>query len=495
MSHPDASPAEIDASESPSFFARKFGITSIKEDRIRWNKDWETCLKSLKNSGVVFEEMQFVLRKCYEEYPGFLPDIQKDVIRKQNALQTLLASMFSQGNFATVWLLLDEPNRQKHLMHGLVQASERALFHEDARASCPEITMTGLLKGSGNALLKFLELFQEMKSSVSEDAPCLMPCEWWDHVVDDVPKPLSDEDQFVHAMLAMVRNDFIAEFIIGVAESFSRAVVNKDKDIKSILNVMEQDLSIADGFAHALKTKRDKPIIRCENCEKSASELGSDARFMVCSTCKAKLKFSLHYCSQKCQTEDWKRHKVNCGKKAISKRLPGTAGDSTWAYPAVPDMYREMLNNGNGRTMNLRDIGAGTPQFVRSSALQLQVSMIEADKDADYFLFTASQEPIRFVVHEFFMKMVFRLLRTNAMSSKERTGTCALAQYLLKEMASTPGLSKESILRQLSSEYGIDMEVALKEFTERGGPSNETFLEKMGKGVRAMGPKLMSMGG
>ncbi|KAH7903472.1 hypothetical protein BJ138DRAFT_1020581 [Hygrophoropsis aurantiaca] len=463
------SPTEPDASlEAPlAIFARKFGITNVKEDQVQWNKDWERCLGSLKNSGAVFEEMKFLLQKCYEELgTEFLSGTQQILVKKQNTLQTLLAMSDSdKENFNTMWLLLEESDRQKHLMRGLVLASERALFYDDARASCPEMTITGLLKESGNAFLKFLELFQEMKSSVSEDAPCFMPSEWWDHVVDNVPKPLSDEDQFVHVMLTIGRNELIAEFIMGVNESFSRAVVNEDDGIKSVLNIMDQDPAFANGFARTLRNKRDKPIIRCENCEKSASELGSDASFMVCSICKAKLKFSLHYCSQ-------------------------YVWYSAWAHPELPDFYREMLNSGNGQTTNLRDIGAGTPQFARSSALQLQVSKIEADKDADYFLFTAAQEPIRFVIHDFFTKFVFRLFRANAMSSKEQTCTCPLAQYLLKEMASTPGLSKESILRQLSSEYGIDMEAALQQFTERGGPRNETFLEKMVKGMRTMGPKM-----
>lgn len=52
------------------------------------------------------------------------------------------------------------------------------------------------------------------------------------------------------------------------------------------------------SWAHALSVMRDKPIIRCENCTKSPEEIGGNAKFMVCSGCKSKLDFIVHYCSQ-----------------------------------------------------------------------------------------------------------------------------------------------------------------------------------------------------
>jgi len=41
-----------------------------------------------------------------------------------------------------------------------------------------------------------------------------------------------------------------------------------------------------------------KPIIRCENCAKSPDMFEDGVKFMQCSVCKAKLSFTVHYCSQ-----------------------------------------------------------------------------------------------------------------------------------------------------------------------------------------------------
>lgn len=54
----------------------------------------------------------------------------------------------------------------------------------------------------------------------------------------------------------------------------------------------------ARGMSKALADLREKPIIRCENCTKSPEEIGREVRFMMCSCCKSKLDFAVHYCSQ-----------------------------------------------------------------------------------------------------------------------------------------------------------------------------------------------------
>ncbi|KAH7928127.1 hypothetical protein BV22DRAFT_1005538 [Leucogyrophana mollusca] len=481
-------------SQRCSVWASKFGIADIAQDRVQWNKDWERCLKSsMQKSSFVFEGMRYIGGATAEEREEHLPKVRNALVKGQKNVHELLESLLGRGRFDTMWLLLEEPERKKHLFHGLEVASKHSFFGEDGRAYCPEITLAGMLKERGNAYIKFIQLFEETRKSVGEsDGPFYLPSDWWDHAVDDVAKPLSDGDQFVYTILTLGRNEFICQFIRGVAESFASEVVHGGRDIDSVLKVMDEDGAIADGFAKAMQSMRDKPIIRCENCERSADELGPDTRFMVCSTCKTKLDFSLHYCSQKCQKEDWQRHRLSCGKKKVSKRLPGTAGDSAWAHPLLPEFYREQLNKGNGQTTSIRSIGPGTPQYTRSPALQHQVSMIEADKDADYFLFTPSREPIRFVIDDFFLKLVFRLMRTDAMSNRDQQGVAPIAQYLVKAMAGSPGLSKDTILKQMSEEYGGDISAKLKRLEEKG-PPGVTFLERMSKGMTAMGPKLMNM--
>jgi protein-arginine kinase activator protein McsA len=63
-------------------------------------------------------------------------------------------------------------------------------------------------------------------------------------------------------------------------------------------DLLKADGNMALGWAKTLSSKRDKPLIRCENCTKTLEEIGGNPKFMVCSTCRSKLDFVVHYCSQ-----------------------------------------------------------------------------------------------------------------------------------------------------------------------------------------------------
>jgi hypothetical protein len=62
-------------------------------------------------------------------------------------------------------------------------------------------------------------------------------------------------------------------------------------------NLLKSDAGMASAFAETLSSVRDKPLIRCQNCTKTPEEIGVHAKFMVCSNCKIKLDFVMHYCS------------------------------------------------------------------------------------------------------------------------------------------------------------------------------------------------------
>ncbi|KAH7920637.1 hypothetical protein BV22DRAFT_1020841 [Leucogyrophana mollusca] len=409
-----------------------------------------------------------------------------------------------------MWLLLDDNERKKCLLEGLVEASKRAFWDEDGRAVCPELTITSLLKKRGNAFLKFLQLFKDTQKS-ADTIPFAVPSEWWDHALDDVDKPLSSKDKFMHTLLTSSRNDFICHFILQAIKAISRDIVDESEGTKPIVDAMEscRGSGLADGWPHIIENLRDKPIIRCENCEKSAEELGTGVRFMVCAICKTKMNLNIHYCSKQapfrsicrpvthvfarnCQKEDWKRHKAHCGKEG-SKRIPGTAGDCAWRIPSslLPDYLRDSLNTGDH--FEVTNLGPGKPRFRRSSALQRQVSMLETDKDADYILFSSSGEPVRFVVDDPWMKLTFRSMRATAMSDARQMGVGPMAEYLIKVMNGYPGLSREIMLRQFVDEYGPDARAEVvqseRKSAERLG-GGATFLEAMSRNMSVMGQVL-----
>jgi hypothetical protein len=68
--------------------------------------------------------------------------------------------------------------------------------------------------------------------------------------------------------------------------------------MKKVHDFIEAEPFGALVWADMLTSTRDKPLIRCENCTKTPEEIGGNAKFMVCSKCKSKLNFFIHYCSQ-----------------------------------------------------------------------------------------------------------------------------------------------------------------------------------------------------
>lgn len=126
-----------------------------------------------------------------------------------------------------------------------------------------------------------------------------------------------------------------------------------------------------------------------------------------------------------------------------------------------------------------------------SPALRRQVSLLTADKEADYFLFDQEDRPVRIVVDDRLVKLGLRLIRAGLFaSSTQREEVVALAQYLIKIMSGRPGLSKARILAQLTSEYEMEVSERLISF-ERSLKGNRnytgtTFLEASSKNLFPM---------
>ena len=69
-----------------------------------------------------------------------------------------------------------------------------------------------------------------------------------------------------------------------------------------VANILKSPLGHSVG--ELVRGMRDRPLIRCEKCTKTPEEIGDNVKFMQCSVCKTKLKFSVHYCSQ-CVLSDY----------------------------------------------------------------------------------------------------------------------------------------------------------------------------------------------
>jgi hypothetical protein len=285
-----------------------------------------------------------------------------------------------------------------------------------------------------------------------------------------------------------------------------------------VTEMMKSDPLFASGISKTLADVRDKPIVRCENCTKTPEEIDS-GKFMVCSSCKSKLDFIIHYCSQfvnycsvclryslltafsrTCQKEDWANHKKYCGRRKNSKQLSGTAHDPYWQYP-VPEDLRPHLPSSHNGYVSINSVGFTKPNsgVSYSPALEKQISLLTADTDAEYFLFDQTDRPVRVELDDTWTKMLFRTTRTGAWSGTSTKSSLnsikIMAQYLISTMGTKPGLSRERILEQFEKEYGKDArrtaEEFEKEWTLREG-TRGTFLERMGKNMASTAPQVLS---
>ncbi|KAF9236271.1 hypothetical protein BU15DRAFT_50228 [Melanogaster broomeanus] len=478
-----------------SFWAQKFKVTPIEDNRVKWNSDWERGLKSFKTAREVIE----CFKDQFQDGPNAkdlstIEELAEMICKPQTVAAESVKQILDLGHLDTIWMLLGLSEQKRHVLQGLEYACKTMSgLGQECRAYCPELTVTHMVSQNGQAFINFITTYHELAQAAQPGKVFHFPSAWWDDVTNDAENPISPKTRWIYDLTTLLRNEFIATFTCGILLSISSDIAHGSKGMNPVVNLMENtDGYFSRAVAKAKANFREKPLIRCENCTKTPEEIGPDTRFMVCSVCRSKLAFTIHYCSPECQKADWKTHKRNCGKKRVSKGLPGTAGDSIWMHkdPFV-DFVRELPKN-VGASETIRAIGIGPPKYPRSQALQLQVSMLEKDKDADYFIFNAKGEPVRFAIDDAWIKMNFRTTRRTAMSEPGMLGVDAIAEYMIKVMSTSPGLSRDILLDQLAAEYGTDIRQKLVVFEKRTKAQGKgpTFLESYSDNLRKIMPAL-----
>ncbi|KAG2137619.1 uncharacterized protein EDB93DRAFT_1167136 [Suillus bovinus] len=473
----------------PPLLSKKFNITDVKQDAFKWDKEWEAAIAS-STAADVLKEMS-----CFLDDSVFTPDhveyLHKILRDFQKVATDILDKLLNDGHFDTIWLLLNAVEQRRHLLEGLKGASNAlTLWGQDCRALCPEVTVSNLLSQGGKGFIDFLT--RVLETSKSSNIPAFLPNSWWEQASDlpnpwwgqasDVsppPRQRSRSTKIMFEVATINRNKFIGHFALFSTSSILKDITGRGEGMKNVLHLMENSKGyVARSIAQVKTTLRDKPVIRCENCTKMPEDIGEGVRFMVCSLCKSKLKFEVHYCSQSCQKEHWSVHKKACGKKRVTQGLSGTKGDSLWAFSdsdPVANLIRNLPKDG----ITLRNIGVNPCKGKRSPAAERQAEMLEADKDAEYFLFTASGERVRFVIDDLGAKMIFRINRGVVLTQPTNTvGVNALGEYMLKLMSKYPGLSRDIILKQLCAEYGDDVAGEIVKLEQDSGKRGAgTFIE------------------
>ena len=199
-----------------SFFARKYNIPTFESDS--WNKEWEQVLRTLSASEDVYSSMGDIWHPDQIKAPAQqkLKEFKEFVCMTQDKMVEVWDKLGGKIRVDTLWLLLADEECKRHLLAGLRKACKDAIRGQDARALCPEVTVSFMLKQRGKAFIDFVKDCRNGKKDVGED-PYLVPNAWWQNAVD-MSAPLSEETEFQFTMLSLERNHFIGELIDAYAD-------------------------------------------------------------------------------------------------------------------------------------------------------------------------------------------------------------------------------------------------------------------------------------
>ena len=501
----------------PLLLCRKFTVTtSVKTDPVQWNKEWDKGLHPLSAKDV-YAELSPIWTLDKLDPVHYAEILKGRVLLMQNLMAKSWAEMEEDRKFVTAWLLLAQCDRQTHLLKGMEVACMDSSLGGDARAMCPDIKISSMLKRHGRAYVDFLSRFTKEKKAVGENDIYQFPSQWWEEAVD--------QSNTLFALLTIQRNEFISEsidilpifdlpqrpaqFLLHSLTSIAGDLAKGSGSMDPVLSILRSDIGNSVGrLVHGI---RDKPLIRCEKCTKTPEEIGENIKFRLCSICKAKLDFAVYYCSQyvslhdfsslqlkwrrECQKADWREHKKICGKQQSTKSLPGTIRDHFWQHTFLPDFIRNVPAH-PAKGVHITSTGFGTPHPSRphSPALQRQMSLLTGDKYVDYFLFDELDHPVRFEIRDMNTKLIFRSIRSAVLTSPTPIGLAPIAEYLIKMMEHKPGLSRQRILAQLSREHSEDVAemVAMLEQSpaKAGHPPGTTYMEVTCKSISNVLPRL-----
>lgn len=212
------SPSPVESFDDVCIWDDTFAITNFKSDPVRWNKDWEQALHELPSKDV-YSKMCLLWKRS-----GWDPAVRlslaqglKDGLRK---LQENVLGMWNEmenfrrlEKFRVVWLLLEDDDRQRHLLNGLAGASQSSSWGQSARALCPEITITSMMEVKGRTFIEFASDYHKSIKDICPSFSYFLPSMWWEKALQDAPKPLSDEDKLAFELLTIQREEFVCEFI------------------------------------------------------------------------------------------------------------------------------------------------------------------------------------------------------------------------------------------------------------------------------------------
>jgi hypothetical protein len=112
--------------------------------------------------------------------------------------------------------------------------------------------------------------------------------------------------------------------------------------------------------------------------------------------------------------------------------------------------------------LSLEKIGPAVNNYKRSPALVYQIYAIQKHPALDYVFFLPSDDIYPIILQDVLTKVLFRQCREEAMTTGNHSAIAKLGEFLSYTLSkSTTGPTRQDILKQLSNEYGFDVNAAV----------------------------------
>ncbi|KAJ7731203.1 hypothetical protein B0H16DRAFT_1773024 [Mycena metata] len=451
-------------------------ITPFREDRVKWNQDWEEDIAwSLRTPGerpidlirdiclhLATEEseaeMQHMLawhRELYGRLCQALP-----------SLAHAAAVAFATNDFPKKWLGVQASVRQEHILEALGRSCGEEDYGDFFRWLCDELTLPFLQKGGGQGFLDLLKHFTLDDYSLIPKEPIYLESSHW-YPADPAAEPktaaayeLADAEFNVQRsyLIARTVHETLRSFL-GISNQATKPLPEKRDVAKSGIPEMIRKFMAYEPAAMKKIRKQSRRysthpgprVSLCESCGISESPGGE--RFMRCKACTEKVSRQIYYCSRECQRKDWKRHKIICGKPMTVSESHESA-ISAKPIPSTPGLIGPPVNG-----------------FKRSPALVYQVNMLNQNvaDDVDYLLVTRTQRVFRCKIEHPGEKRAFRTFRDMALTTGDRQAVAAMGEFLVKGPGGAVGLLGGCVLGGPVVQMGMDRQDALDQLTREFG--------------------------
>ena len=154
----------------------------------------------------------------HQQRSVYSANIPKRLRAQLSCLQLLITNIWDELDntlFSVAWMMSREDDRKNHILNGMKEACEYTPWGQDARALCPDITISAMMKGEGRG---FTNLVKGYAGVVKQPGPSHSYFLWneWQLRAVESSEPWPNDVASAFHLLTMHRNQFVGKSRLDV---------------------------------------------------------------------------------------------------------------------------------------------------------------------------------------------------------------------------------------------------------------------------------------